>query len=87
MSEPEEEAMPLNVNIISHPDSTNTKSSEPEIKPQTHTEHPRLLSSISLEVKDTRLPLRTIGPMRTNSMKREPPKILVNRVPPAGIGN
>ena len=23
---------------------------------------------------------------RTNSMRREPPKILVNRVPPAGIG-
>ena len=84
VSEQEEETVPLNVQEIPYPDSTNTKSFKPETK--TQIKPPQLLSSISLEVKDTKVPLKTMGVRRTNSTKREPPKMLVNRIPPAGIG-
>ena len=84
MSEAEEEVVPLNTSTIVHPNSQNTNFQNSEIENQS--KEPILLNSVSLEVNDVQIPLRTMELRRSNSVKRDPPKILVNRVPPAGIG-
>ena len=81
-SDTDEEVVPLNANITLH--SSGTKSFETENEMQIKLS--RLSSSDSVDVKEIGLPVTTMGASRTNSIKREPPKILMNRVPPAGIG-
>ena len=65
------------------PNNTNMQA-ELEIKTQTmHGPHSSLDSN---ETKTTLSPVRTLVARRSNSMKREPPRLPNHRVPPAGIG-
>ena len=84
MTEAEEEIMPLNIstNVYHTSETMNFQNS----KVENIIKEPILLNSISLEVNDVQMPLRTMEPRRTNSVRRDPPRILLNRVPPAGIG-
>ena len=84
MSEPEEEAVPL------HRGLTNTESTNLsflQYETETAEKEPILFMQESLEAKSATLPTKTTAVRRSNSVRRDPPKILVNRVPPAGIGN
>ena len=83
MSDPEEEAVPLNRGLI------NTESTNMFLQSETETagKEPILFIQESLEAKNAPLSPRTTAARRSNSVRRDPPKILVNRVPPAGIGN
>ena len=84
LSEQEDEALPLNsCASIGFPQSTNLKASI--TKQNIDTKRPPLLSPLSLDASDVESYTKGTT-KRTNSIRRDPPKILVNRVPPAGIG-
>ena len=84
LSEQEDEALPLNsCASIGFPQSTNLKVSV--IEQNIDTKRPPLLSPLSLDAGDVESSTKS-KTKRTNSIRRDPPKILVNRVPPAGIG-
>ena len=84
LSEQEDEALPLNsCASIGFPQSTNLKASV--IEQNIDTKRPPLLSPLSLDASDVESCTKGTT-KRTNSIRRDPPKILVNRVPPAGIG-
>ena len=84
LSEQEDEALPLNsCASIGFPQSTNLKASI--IEQNKDTKRAPLLSPLSLDASDVASSTKGTT-KRTNSIRRDPPKILVNRVPPAGIG-
>ena len=84
LSEQEDEALPLNsCASIGLPQSTNIQASI--IEQHIDTKRPPLLSPLSLDASDVESSAKGTT-KRTNSIRRDPPKILVNRVPPAGIG-
>ena len=84
MSEPEDEAVPLNRRLTS---TESTNMSILQIETKTTGNEPIVYMQESLEPNSAQLPLRTTVTRRSNSVRRDPPKIVVNRVPPAGIGN
>ena len=65
------------------PNSTNMQA---ELEIKTQTMHGPHSSFDSNETKTTLSPVRTLVARRSNSMKRETPRLPDNRVPPAGIG-
>ena len=84
LSEQEDEALPLNsCASIGLPQSINIQASI--IEQHIDTKRPPLLSPLSLDASDVESSAKGTT-KRTNSIRRDPPKILVNRVPPAGIG-
>ena len=83
LSEQEDEALPLNSTAICFPQNTAMKNSI--IDQRSESKRPPLFSPLSLDASDVEH-TENAKPRRTNSMRRDPPKILVNRVPPAGIG-
>ena len=84
MSETEDEAMPLNSVIPSQPFRSYISSEVSES--ETPGTNATLLGSEYLPVKEIQSPTKRMDVKRANSVKRDPPKVLVNRVPPAGIG-
>ena len=83
LSEQEDEALPLNSTAICFPQNTAMKNSI--IDQRSESKRPPLFSPLSLDASDIEH-TENAKSRRTNSMRRDPPKILVNRVPPAGIG-
>ena len=86
LSEQEDEALPLKSELSSaFPQSANINKSIVIENPQ-DMKRPPLLSPLSLDISDSQPSEKPTITRRTNSMRRDPPKMLVNRVPPAGIG-
>ena len=65
------------------PNSTDIQA---ELEIKTQTMHGPDSSLDSNETKTTLSPVRTLVARRSNSMKREPPRLPDHRFPPAGIG-